>query len=128
MNYFLELGYSVSDFVDIISAQPLVWNFALNSTVRPAIEALREILGSNDNVVSLLKAFRLMPSRSTINHIVRNVSFLRARGIPIETIQKRILQTPAAFMRRHEVFKDLVAQAEVKWGVSPRSALSLIHI
>ena len=129
MNDFLELGFSVSDFADIILVQPEILYVGFNAIVRPAIEALREIMGSNENVVLVLKRLRF-ELRAIRLYLVRNVSFLRARGIPLETIQKRILLNASPFVRRHEVFKDKVAQVEVKWGISPRSAmyLLLIHV
>jgi len=130
MNYFLEMGASVSDFADILLQQRTILWYALDSTIRPVVEALRENMGSTENVWRILKSSRMKYLRGIRENLVRNVSFLRARAIPIESIQKRFLQSPAVFMRRHEVFKDLVAQAEVKWGVSPRSAfyLSAIHV
>ena len=51
MNHFLELGISVSNFADIISSQPEILDCGLNSSVCPTIEALREAVGSNENMV-----------------------------------------------------------------------------
>ncbi|KAJ8448435.1 hypothetical protein Cgig2_022063 [Carnegiea gigantea] len=128
MNYFLELGISVSDFADIISSQPESLDRGLNSTVRPAIEALREVMGSNENVVRVIKKFRAKSWWAVSKRLAVNVSLLRAQGIPLESIQKRMINNPGPFIWKHEVFKSIMARAEVKWGVSPRSKMFIYAV
>jgi len=128
MNYFLEMGASVSDFADIIVKQPTILSYALDSTIHPAVEALREVMGSNENVWIILKASRLNSLLGMKDNLVRNVSFLRARCIPLENIRKRILENAVPFIRKHEAFKDIATQAEVKWGLSPTSLTYLVAV
>jgi len=78
MNHFLELGISVSNFADIISSQPEIFDCGLNSSVCPTIEALREALGSNENMVRVIKKFKLKSLWEVSKHLSLNLSLLRA--------------------------------------------------
>ncbi|KAJ8448433.1 hypothetical protein Cgig2_022061 [Carnegiea gigantea] len=55
MNYFLELGFSTSDIADVVSVQKKILIYGLYSTIRPAIEALRTVMGSVENVLRVMK-------------------------------------------------------------------------
>ncbi|KAJ8448434.1 hypothetical protein Cgig2_022062 [Carnegiea gigantea] len=121
INYFLELGFSTSDIVDVVSAQHTILNFGLDSTIRPTIEALRTVMGSVENVLRVMKRFRFYYFPHIPRYFVQNVSMLQALGIPIEFIRKRIFQLCAPLTQKPETLKDIVAQAEAKWGVSPCS-------
>lgn len=129
MKTFKDLGLSDSEFADVISTQPAILSFGLHSTIHPALEALREVMGSNYNVARvIIKGFRFCSWTMVSKHLVSNVSLLRAQGIPLESIQKIILQKSSSFSRKTEVFKDIMIQAEKKWGVSPSSPVFLYAV
>ncbi|KAJ8448432.1 hypothetical protein Cgig2_022060 [Carnegiea gigantea] len=109
MNYLLELGFSTSDIADVVSVQKRIFLYGLDSIIRPAIEALRTVMGSVENVLRVMNGIR---------YFVQNVSLLQALGIPIESIRKRIFVLCTALTQKPETLKDTVALVEAKWGVS----------
>lgn len=130
MKFFQELGLSGSDFVHVILNHPGLLGYGLDSAIRPAVEALREIMGSNDDVIRAIKGFRMNALRLVTKHLVRNVSSLQAQGISMEAIRNRILKQASPFFQRPELFKDIMVRAEEKWGVSPSSSrfLPAVHV
>lgn len=130
MKFFQELGLSGSDFVHVILNHPGILGYGLDSAIRPAVEALREIMGSNDDVIRAIKGFRMNALRLVTKHLVRNVSSLQAQGISMEAIRNRILKQASPFFQRPELFKDIMVRAEEKWGVSPSSSrfLPAVHV
>jgi len=130
MNYFQEVGFSVSELADIFSNQAGILYCSLDSAIRPAVEALREIMGGDEDVVRVIKGFKLNTLSLVTKHLIHNVSSLQAQGIPIESIRKRIRQHSIALTRKPATFKDMMARAEAQWGVSPHSTMFLyaIHV
>ncbi|KAJ8442423.1 hypothetical protein Cgig2_018700 [Carnegiea gigantea] len=121
MNYFLELGFSTSDIADVVSVHDRILSYGLDSTIRPAIEALRTVMGSVENLLRVMKGLRFYYVPLIPRHFVQNVSFLQALGIPTESIRKRIVQLYGPLMQKPETLKGIVARAEAKWGVSRSS-------
>ena len=86
MNYFLELGFSTSDIADVVSVHDRILSSGLDSTIRPAIEALMTVMGSVENLLRVMKGLRFYYLPLIPRHFVQNVSLFQALGIPTESI------------------------------------------
>ena len=125
MKTFQELGLSGPDLADVISTQPAILCYSLNATIQPALEALRLVMDSNENLVRAIKRFKWYHFSLVSKYLASNLSLLRAWDIPMQSIQKSMLMQPSTFLQKPEFFKDVVARAEKKWGVSPQSPMFL---
>lgn len=113
-----QLGFSSSDLVQAILANPLL----LTQRLGPGIDALRDVLGSDYNVVRILKRSRWISFSAAAKYLVPNVELLRNYGISGHRIQNFILQQPRVFMRGTDVFRNLLIRVEEKFGIPPDSA------
>ena len=82
-------------------------------------------MGSDDNMVKVIKKFKLYDLTLMNKYFVSNVSLLQAHRIPIESIQKRILQRSSCFIHKTTDFKNILIQVEEKWGVSLCSSVTV---
>ncbi|XP_021766745.1 transcription termination factor MTEF1, chloroplastic-like [Chenopodium quinoa] len=113
-----NLGFSVSDFSELLRLNPSIYFMGLHSNIVPAIQALREIMGCERLVIRFLKKkCRWRPS-SVPNLLVPNINLLRSYGISIESIRKFLVRSPSPFFRRIEVLENAVIKVEEKLGIS----------
>ncbi|KNA14713.1 hypothetical protein SOVF_105150 [Spinacia oleracea] len=116
-----DLGFSGSDVVHAILANPLILNRRLN----PAIDALREVLGSDYNVVRILKQSKWISFAAAAKHLVPNVKLLQNYGISNDKITKYMLQQPRVLVRKTDIFQDMLITVEEKFCI-PRDSSSFL--
>ena len=92
----------------------------------PGFQVLRKVMGSDTHVIAILK--KSWFNTSMTKHLVPNVTLLTSYGIPIELIRKHLIGHPASFMRKPEIFNDMVTRVKNKWGICPNSPMFLYGI
>ncbi|XP_049369193.1 transcription termination factor MTERF5, chloroplastic-like [Solanum verrucosum] len=122
----MDLGLSGSDLVDVIAKDSQIVDRGLDTHLRPTIDLLRRILGSNENVVKALKRFpRLLSFRA--HHIMENnLLLLKNYGVPDERIKKLMLRNPSYFAQNLERIKGLLHRMENDFLV-PRDSSSFLY-
>lgn len=92
IEYFLNLGFSESEFFALVKNDPYFILSGLNTKIIPAIQALKETLGCDHQVNLLLKKSTHFFRRGCVpQSLLRNIALLRNYGIPVELIRKRIV-------------------------------------
>ncbi|KNA14712.1 hypothetical protein SOVF_105140 [Spinacia oleracea] len=117
-----DLGFSRSDLVHAILANPKIFNRCLG----PAIDALRDVVGTDHNVVRILKRSNWLSFSAIAKNLIPNVELLQNYGISSDSIRHYIIQQPRLFVRRTDVFQDLMIRVEEKFEI-PRNSPSFLR-
>ncbi|CAO2839161.1 unnamed protein product [Amaranthus hypochondriacus] len=129
IEYFLNLGFSESEFFALVKNDPYLFFSGLNTKIIPAIQALKEILGCDNQINLLLKKSTHFFRRGCVPQtLLRNVALLRDYGIPVELIRKRIVLMPAPFFRNSDFLEDAVVRVEKTLGIPRDSSQFLFAI
>ncbi|XP_056686083.1 transcription termination factor MTERF4, chloroplastic-like isoform X3 [Spinacia oleracea] len=125
---FQKMGFSVSDIVEVVKVNPSIFFMGLDTKIIPAFQALKEIMGCDLHVISIMKSPRIR-LLSVSKLLVPNVALLMNHGIPIELIRKQLLRNPFPFLRKTEFTQDALIRVEEKLGIprdSPRFLLGIM--
>ncbi|KAL3340008.1 hypothetical protein AABB24_028563 [Solanum stoloniferum] len=122
----MDLGLSGSDLVDAIAKDSHIFDTGLDTHLRPTIDFLRRILGSNENVVKALKRFPWLLSFRALHIMENNLLLLKNHGVPDERIKKLMLRNPSYFAQNPERIKGLLHRMENDFRV-PRDSSSFIY-
>ncbi|XP_021723254.1 uncharacterized protein LOC110690691 [Chenopodium quinoa] len=114
-----EFGISGSDLVQTVVMNPSI----LNTQVGPAIHAFRTVLGSDDNVITMLKRLNAIYIGISAKYLILNIELLQNYcSIPIDKIRKEICRHPKPYLMRTELFQDNLSRVE-KIGISRDSSM-----
>ncbi|KNA25508.1 hypothetical protein SOVF_006180 [Spinacia oleracea] len=116
-----DLGFSDSDLVHAILANPIM----LNRRLGPAIDALREVVGTDQNVIKIMRRSKWLSFTAFAKHLFPNVILLQNYGISSDKITNYILQQPSLFLRKTDLFRDMLIRVEEKFRIPRNSAMFL---
>ncbi|KMT00360.1 hypothetical protein BVRB_9g216690 [Beta vulgaris subsp. vulgaris] len=122
VDYILNFGFSKSDFAQVVSVNPYA---LLNAQFFRAIEALKDVMGCDNDVITIMKKSSWNTTSSLSYNLIPNVALLRNYGISIELIRGRLLMHPQPFLRKTVIFKDLLVRVE-KLGI-PRDSSRFLY-
>ncbi|XP_010690789.2 uncharacterized protein LOC104904280 [Beta vulgaris subsp. vulgaris] len=127
VDYFMNFGFSKSDFAQVVSINPYV---LLNGQFIRAIEALKDVMGCDNhvNIIRIMKKSNWNTTSGLSNNLIPNVAVLRDYGISIELIRDRLLVHPHPFLRRTVIFKDLLVRVEKDLGIPRYSSRFLLGL
>lgn len=128
INFLRELGIFGPDMREFIATNPLILFRSQNSDIVPAIQALRDLMGGDENVIFLLKRMRHKAFNRVLTDLMPNVSLLQNYGIPLELIRKRILRHPFPYLRKTKYFEDLLIRVEEKLRIRRDSPMFLYAV
>ncbi|XP_021759689.1 transcription termination factor MTERF2, chloroplastic-like [Chenopodium quinoa] len=113
-----DLGFSGSDLVNAILANPLM----LTRRMRPQIDAIRDVVGSDKNVAKVLRRSKWLSfTHAADNHLIPNVKLLQEYGISNDKTVNFMLQQPKVLYRKPDIFRDMLIKVEDKFGI-PRDS------
>ncbi|XP_021766756.1 transcription termination factor MTERF9, chloroplastic-like [Chenopodium quinoa] len=118
---FHNIGFSGSDFGELIRVNPFTFFLGSHSRIVPAIQALREIIGCEHLVIRFLKKSRRLRLSYVPKLLQPNVALLRSYGISIESIRKYLLRDVSPFLQNVEFFENAVIKVEEELGISRES-------
>ncbi|XP_021766988.1 transcription termination factor MTERF9, chloroplastic-like [Chenopodium quinoa] len=120
-----ELGLSGSDLVQVIVGNPLV----LRRNLGPAIHAFRTVLGSDENVVRVIKISSRVNFSHAAKYLIPNVEMLQSYcGISGDKLQKHIFHRPSIYCMETNSFRKILIRVEEKLGISRNSAMFVYGI
>ncbi|KAK4711281.1 hypothetical protein R3W88_005794 [Solanum pinnatisectum] len=122
----MDRGLSGSDLVDVIAKGSQIVDRGLDTHLRPTIDLLRRILGSDENVVKALKRFPWLLSFRAHHIMETNLLLLKNYGVPDERIKKLMLRNPSYITQNPERIKGLLHRMENDFLV-PRDCSSFIY-
>uniref|UniRef100_A0A803L3G2 Uncharacterized protein n=1 Tax=Chenopodium quinoa TaxID=63459 RepID=A0A803L3G2_CHEQI len=117
---------SESDVIQTIVRNPMI----LRQRWGPAIHALKNVLGSDENVVTILKK-STRNLNCTASYLIPNVELLQKYcGISSDKIQKHILRQPNSFIVKTDLLRDTLIKVELQLGIPRDSSMFLygVHI
>ncbi|XP_021723366.1 transcription termination factor MTERF9, chloroplastic-like [Chenopodium quinoa] len=116
---------SESDVIQTIVRNPMI----LRQRLGPAIHALKTALGSDENVVKILKKPGRYKFNCAANYVIPNVELLQKYcGISSETIQKHIVRHPNSFILKTDLLRDALIKVELKLGIPGHSPMFLYGV
>lgn len=119
-----ELGLSGSDLVKVIVGCRNVLDRGLESFIRPRIEYLRQLLGSDKGVVLALKKFPRLFDFYAQNRMEPNVVLLKKFGFRDEQIAKFIIRNPRRiFIQNPDWIQDVLQRIENDYGIPRESSM-----
>lgn len=125
-----EHVFSGPDLAVAVSANPTMLLRRLDSTILPAVRALREFL-SDDHSVGILKTMKRLRRgslRDVANYLLPNVALLLNYGIPMELIRKHLIARPSSFLLKTNSFEEILIRVEEKFGIPRGSSMFLYGV
>ncbi|PKI73892.1 hypothetical protein CRG98_005762 [Punica granatum] len=109
---FQDAGLCPSDIVKIISANPLVLTMNVDNRLFPSIEALKNIMGSFDDVSKVLRRCGWFLRSDPEKTLLPNVEMVKSCGVPSRQITRYLLAFPRMFLVNPEKLKGFVNQVD----------------
>uniref|UniRef100_A0A803MI14 Uncharacterized protein n=1 Tax=Chenopodium quinoa TaxID=63459 RepID=A0A803MI14_CHEQI len=117
-----DLGIFGSDLVEVILINPSI----LFQNLGPAIQAYKTVLGSDGDVVTVLKQSSGISFDCAAKYLIPNVNLLQNYCVvPTEKIQNYIIQHPKSFAVRTDLFRDMLVKVEVELKIPRGSSMFL---
>ncbi|XP_057490316.1 uncharacterized protein LOC130776204 [Actinidia eriantha] len=116
---FQDLGFSPTDTVDIVSAEPWILSHSANK-LGPSILELNSVLGSNAGVSRFLKICGWFLKCDLEKTMMPNVEFLKSFGVSSSQIVKYIYNFPRLFLHKPERIMKFVERVD-ELGMDRRS-------
>ncbi|KAL9236131.1 hypothetical protein vseg_010835 [Gypsophila vaccaria] len=121
LRFLQDQGFSQSEIIRLVSLNPQAFMVGVESVILPTFQILTQLFGGckpNDCRVITIVTKSKRSFGAIRYYLLPNVDLLRSYGIPIEVIRKRVVQFPACYVRKPEVFKDVMVKVENKLGIS----------
>ncbi|KAL5708934.1 hypothetical protein ACHQM5_019677 [Ranunculus cassubicifolius] len=127
--FFNSKGLFGTDLGKVLFKGAHILDYSLENNIVPSFESLKSIVGSDANVISMLK-------RSTtvlcIDHermmLAPKIALLRSHGVPDSNIVKFLVVQPRVFLIRVSRFSEIVAQVKkMEFDPSQYYFLTAIH-
>ncbi|XP_074311911.1 transcription termination factor MTERF15, mitochondrial-like [Silene latifolia] len=119
--FIQDHGFCGSDLVSLFASSPSLVYLPMNRIIHD----IRDILGSNENLIKVFKRSKLL-SNSALENLVSNVAMLiNEYGIDIKLIRNGILLRPGSFMRKPEFFRNVLIGVEEDLGIPRNSGMFL---
>ncbi|XP_059279870.1 transcription termination factor MTERF9, chloroplastic-like [Lycium ferocissimum] len=122
-----ELGLSGSDIVKILLRDWTFFSRGLDTHIRPVIKCLRILLGSDENVVKVIKKTSWLISYNGGITIQDCLNLLQSVGCSNDKIKNFVLTRPGILKLGAKKLEETLHRVEKEFGVSPDSAMFL-HI
>ncbi|CAN4122188.1 unnamed protein product [Withania somnifera] len=108
----MDLGLSVLDLVNVISKDTQIVERGLDTHLRPIIDCLRRILGSDEDVVEAIKRAPWLFSFGAHHKMETNLLLVRNFGFTDEKIRKFVLVYPSCLTLKPEKIDYLLHRME----------------
>ncbi|XP_044511516.1 uncharacterized protein LOC123229662 [Mangifera indica] len=109
---FLDLGFSSTDIVQILTADPWVLTRSVDNTILPSISALKSVLGSNAASVKLLKRCGWFLKSNLEKTMIPNIEILKSCGIANSQIARYTYSFPRFFLHKPESIRNFVKRVD----------------
>ncbi|KAM3320704.1 transcription termination factor MTERF5, chloroplastic isoform X1 [Capsicum chacoense] len=108
----MDIGLTGSDLVNVIVKDTTIVERGLFTHLKPTINCLKRVLGSDDNVVRAVKRTSWLLSFGGRNVMESNLMLLKKRGVSDEKIQILVRRNPRCITQKPEWVKDLLDRVE----------------
>ncbi|TYJ50367.1 hypothetical protein E1A91_A01G201100v1 [Gossypium mustelinum] len=109
---YSRLGFPTHDVADIVAGDPWILTRSVDDRIAPSISDLKTVLGSNDDVLKLLKTSAWFLKSDLQKTMMPNIEFLRNCGICSSQIVSYVFSFPRFFLLKPESIKQFVERAD----------------
>ncbi|PPD90555.1 hypothetical protein GOBAR_DD12483 [Gossypium barbadense] len=107
-----ELQLICFSLFDLVKRDPWILTRSVDDRIAPSISDLKTVLGSNDDVVKLLKTSAWFLKSDLQKTMMPNIEFLRNCGICSSQIVSYVFSFPRFFLLKPESIKQFVERAD----------------
>lgn len=115
-----ELGMSGSDLTRVLITYKLIF---AKGILKTSIEYLRNLLGSEENVVKAIKRFGFILNSTASRLIESNVQLLQKQGISKEFVARILEEHPRCVVQKPERIEEALYMVENEFGISRHSKM-----
>ncbi|XP_055801194.1 transcription termination factor MTERF5, chloroplastic-like [Solanum dulcamara] len=119
----MDIGLSGWDLVNVIVKDSTIVERGLLTHLKPTLNCLKRILGSDENVVKAIKSTSWLLSFGGRNVMENNLLLLKNYGVSDDKIRKIVLRNPRYITQKPEWVKDLLHRVEKDFGIPLHSSM-----
>jgi len=125
--FFKSLGLSGPEIAKLLSTQPTILARSLEKQIIPCVQELRQILGTDENVLKAIKAGYGIIEVNVEKVLKPNMSMLISRGVPQSLALKLFFLGPKSLLMTTCRFSEIVSEV-MKLGFDPNKLQFVIAI
>ncbi|CAN4116359.1 unnamed protein product [Withania somnifera] len=122
-----QLGLSGSHLIKILLRDWTFFQRRLDTSIKPLINHLKNVLGSDENVVKVIKKCSWLISYNIGGTVEANLNLLRSFGCSSDKIKNLVLLQPHILKYNTKKLEEMLHRVQKEVGISPDSAMFL-HI
>ncbi|XP_040996465.1 uncharacterized protein LOC121242618 [Juglans microcarpa x Juglans regia] len=127
LEFFKSLGFSYLEIANRLSIEPYILGRSLENQIIPCVQKLRRIVGTDDNVLKVLRARFSLIEYNVETVLQANISILLSHGVPNSLVVKIFLLEPRSLLMRTYRFNGIVNEV-MKLGFDPNNLLFVLAI
>ncbi|KAJ7956073.1 Mitochodrial transcription termination factor [Quillaja saponaria] len=125
--YFYSLGFSNLEVAKILSEEPYILERSLEFQIIPCIKELKRILGTNENVLKVIRACYRILECNVEELLEPNISMMLSRGVPQALVMKMFLMEPKSLLLKADRLSEILNET-VKLGFDPNKFIFVLAI
>jgi len=125
--FFKSLGLSGPEIAKLLSKQPTILVRSLEKQIIPCVQELRQILGTDENVLKAIKAGYGLIQANVEKVLKPNLMMLIRRGVPQSLALKLFFLGPQSLLMNTYRFSEIVSEV-MKLGFDPNKLQFVIAI
>lgn len=106
----------------MVSSNPGILQCSLENNIIPSIAFIKEIVGTDTNLITMLKRSDWILSRNVQTYLTPKIDILRAHGVPDSNISMLLVSSPNAFVMENSRFQR-IAEDIKKIGFDPSKSM-----
>ncbi|XP_040990508.1 uncharacterized protein LOC121237717 [Juglans microcarpa x Juglans regia] len=127
LEFLKSLGFSYLEIANRLSVEPYILGRSLENQIIPCVQKLRRILGTDENVLKVVKARFSLIEFNVETVLQANISILLSHGVPNSLVVKIFLMHPRSLLLRTYRFSEIVNEV-MKLGFDPNNLLFVLAI
>ncbi|KAG7952045.1 hypothetical protein I3843_12G038900, partial [Carya illinoinensis] len=127
LEFFKSLGLSDLETAQLLSASSYVLRNSLEKQIIPCVQELRRILGTDENVLKVIKGCSEVLGMNVVHRLQPNIATLISHGVPQSLVFKLFFIRPWPLRINSNRFSEIVSEV-MKLGFDPNSLSFLLAI
>ncbi|KAI5600551.1 hypothetical protein BDE02_01G032100 [Populus trichocarpa] len=101
-DFFIKNGFEGQLLPQILMSDPRILVCRLDTRIKPCLELLKPFLGSNENIIAVLKRASWLLTYSFKSCVQPNIDFLIKEGLPLDKMAKLLMSYPRTILIKHD--------------------------
>ncbi|KAL9659658.1 hypothetical protein QQ045_024466 [Rhodiola kirilowii] len=124
LQFFQDNGFVGNHLTELILTSPTTLGMALGYNLKPSMDILKKVLGTEDKVVATVKCSTKVLSYTMCKNMQPNIDLMVAQGVLPGTITNLITRQPRTFLQRRERVVDAIDKVNTL-AIKPSSPMFL---